>query len=156
MSLQLQISGRCHKNVFLGVLNHAFAWVKNTLWTHPCMSASFFTTMRLEGTRLEPNVGQHSDTRVFIVQIHCVTITWDHIFAKMTDNAMTTSDHIGATIAYVMCHEENFWNVSVLQRVHLSNLLCLLQECYKLQPLLNFKIIFLVRCSKFFPIFRLY
>jgi hypothetical protein len=33
-----------------------------------------------------------------------------------------TSDHISATVAYVMRREERHWNVSVLQTVHLSNL----------------------------------
>jgi hypothetical protein len=35
-----------------------------------------------------------------------------------------TSDHVGATVAYMLQHEEHLWNVSVLQRVHLSNLVC--------------------------------
>jgi hypothetical protein len=32
------------------------------------------------------------------------------------------SDDIRATVTYVMCHEEHLWKVSVLERVHLSNL----------------------------------
>jgi hypothetical protein len=32
-----------------------------------------------------------------------------------------TSDHISATLTYVMWREERLWNVSVLQRVHLSS-----------------------------------
>jgi hypothetical protein len=32
------------------------------------------------------------------------------------------SDHINATTTYVMWHEEHISNVSVLQRVNLSNL----------------------------------
>jgi hypothetical protein len=33
-----------------------------------------------------------------------------------------TLDHISATMTYVMNREEHLWNVSTLQRVHLSNL----------------------------------
>jgi hypothetical protein len=36
--------------------------------------------------------------------------------------ATLTSDHIGATITYMMWCEEHLWNVSVLERVHLYNL----------------------------------
>jgi hypothetical protein len=35
-----------------------------------------------------------------------------------------TSDHISATMTYVMWREERLWNVSVLQRVHLPNIVC--------------------------------
>jgi hypothetical protein len=31
-------------------------------------------------------------------------------------------DRISATITYAMWHEERLWNVSVLQRVHISSL----------------------------------
>jgi hypothetical protein len=32
------------------------------------------------------------------------------------------SDNINSTLAYVILHEEHLWNVSVVQRVYLSNL----------------------------------
>jgi hypothetical protein len=36
-------------------------------------------------------------------------------------SAAMTLDH-SATMTYVMWHQEHLWNVSILQRVHLSNL----------------------------------
>jgi hypothetical protein len=40
----------------------------------------------------------------------------------MAEDARMTSDRISATTTYVMQREEHLWNVSVLQRVHLPNL----------------------------------
>lgn len=36
-----------------------------------------------------------------------------------------TPDHIAATTTYVVCREENLWNVSELRRILLSNLVSL-------------------------------
>jgi hypothetical protein len=38
----------------------------------------------------------------------------------MTDESARMT--LGTTVTYVMLHEEHLWEVSVLQRVHLSNL----------------------------------
>jgi hypothetical protein len=58
-----------------------------------------------------------------VAQSKCyATITSDNIGARMTKDATMTLGHI-ITTTYVMCLEEYLWNVSVLQRVHLSNLL---------------------------------
>jgi hypothetical protein len=45
---------------------------------------------------------------------------WDGS-ARMTFDAAMTSDHISARTTYVMWREEHLWNVTILQRVHLSN-----------------------------------
>jgi hypothetical protein len=49
-------------------------------------------------------------------------MTWVDISAEMAQDATITSDRIIATATYEMWSEEHLWNVSVLQRVHLSNL----------------------------------
>jgi hypothetical protein len=49
-------------------------------------------------------------------------MAWDCISARMTQDATITSDHISTKTTYVMWREEHLWNVSVLERVHLSNL----------------------------------
>jgi hypothetical protein len=40
----------------------------------------------------------------------------------MTQGAMIDLGCISASMAYVLWHEEHLWNVGVLQRAHLSNL----------------------------------
>jgi hypothetical protein len=40
----------------------------------------------------------------------------------MAEDATVASDHISATTTYVVWGEERLWNVSVLQRAHLSSL----------------------------------
>jgi hypothetical protein len=40
------------------------------------------------------------------------------------------SDHISATMTYVMWREEHLWNVCALQRVHLSNLICTINKYF--------------------------
>jgi hypothetical protein len=49
-------------------------------------------------------------------------MAWDHITARMAKDATLTWDHISATKIYAMWHEEHQWNVSVIQRVEISNL----------------------------------
>jgi hypothetical protein len=49
-------------------------------------------------------------------------MTCDHISARMTCYSTMPSGHISAIMTNVMWHEERLWNVSVLQRVHRSNL----------------------------------
>jgi hypothetical protein len=48
-----------------------------------------------------------------------------HISAAVTYGATMLSDHIIATITEVIWSEEHLWNVSVLQRVHISDLVML-------------------------------
>jgi hypothetical protein len=46
----------------------------------------------------------------------------DNTNARMAYGATMHWDHISATTTYVMWHEERFWDVGVLQRVLVSNL----------------------------------
>jgi hypothetical protein len=51
----------------------------------------------------------------------CATMVWNHISARMTKYARVTMDNISTTVTYILWHEEHLWNVSILQRVHLSS-----------------------------------
>jgi hypothetical protein len=56
---------------------------------------------------------------------HVITMTLGHVSATMTlghISATMTLGHISAIMTYVMRYEERLWNVKVLQRVHVSNL----------------------------------
>jgi hypothetical protein len=48
----------------------------------------------------------------------------------MALDATTTSDHISASTIYVMGPEEHLWNVIVLQRVRIFNLVYIRGEAY--------------------------
>jgi hypothetical protein len=67
-------------------------------------------------------VGNLHDRGLLLEQHCCATMTSYHISARMAKDATMTSDHISATITYVMWCETHLWNVSVLQRVHHTNL----------------------------------
>jgi hypothetical protein len=62
---------------------------------------------------LKPNAGAHS----------CATMPSDHISARMVYGATMISYHFISSMTYLMWREEHLWNVSALQRVHLSNLI---------------------------------
>jgi hypothetical protein len=61
---------------------------------------------------LEPTVVKHC----------CTSMTGDRIRSRMTLGATVTSGRISATTTYVMWRQEYLWNVSVVQRVRLPNL----------------------------------
>jgi hypothetical protein len=56
-------------------------------------------------------------------------MTSDHIFCKNDPQTLlehccsTMTDEISATMTYVMWFEEHLWDVSVLERVHISKLI---------------------------------
>jgi hypothetical protein len=54
----------------------------------------------------------------------CATMASDDNSARMTLFAAMNSGRISTTMSYVMWREKNLWNISVLQRVHLFNLVC--------------------------------
>jgi hypothetical protein len=63
----------------------------------------------------------HNIGEKVIVGTHCwITVPVNHISARIIKGTMTL-EYISATITYMMQCEECLWNVSVLQRVHLSN-----------------------------------
>jgi hypothetical protein len=72
----------------------------------------------------------NGDRKVIVGTRCCATMASGHINAKITKDATMIQDHISATITYVMWREENLRNVSVLQRVHLSNLVYIIIPTY--------------------------
>jgi hypothetical protein len=46
----------------------------------------------------------------------------DHFRARMTKGTTMALDRISATVTYMMWREEHLWNVSALQRLHISTL----------------------------------
>jgi hypothetical protein len=62
-------------------------------------------------------------------------MTWDGISANMTKDATMTSAHISATATYVLWSEEHLWNISVLKKVHLLNLVSLCRKVTEAPPL---------------------
>jgi hypothetical protein len=125
----------------LGVL-HSLPWAKNTLWAHPCLSVCLSRFSTDIGSLYDWGGGCHccstmgwgcwylllcnNSTQEF--PLLCNTGTSSHFVQerpKVTVGicARMTLDHINATTTYMMWCEEHLWNVSVLQRVHLSNLI---------------------------------
>jgi hypothetical protein len=90
------------------------------------MPVALFAKMGPEVPLLGPVVAQRWDPMVRIVGTHCcATMAWDRLNARLVFHPSVTSDHISATTTYVMWHGKHLWNVSVLQRVHLFNLVIL-------------------------------
>jgi hypothetical protein len=53
---------------------------------------------------------------------HCCTTMESEVIVGTHRCTKMTTDHISATKTYVMCREEHLSNISVLQRVHVSNI----------------------------------
>jgi hypothetical protein len=58
---------------------------------------------------------------VIVPRGHSTYMAFDES-ARVTKDATLTSHHNSGTATYMMWREEHLWNVSVLQRVHLSSL----------------------------------
>jgi hypothetical protein len=82
---------------------------------------------RVFGINWNPIVGNHCAT-MRSKDIHCNPLLCSNNLESQGKNGLRRNNDLWshcATTTYVIWREEHLWNVCVLQRVHLSNLVCI-------------------------------
>jgi hypothetical protein len=100
-----------------GVL-HGVASATNTLWARPCLSVC----LSVATTALLVTFVHEQREVTAAKRSSAAAVVWGHISARVTLDAVMTSDRSSATTTYAMLREEHLWNISILQRVHIPNL----------------------------------